>query len=81
MTEQLKVGVIMGSDSDLDTMRHVGRALTTLGLESGNGYEERVVSAHRTPDKMMQYAHEAEERELRVIIAGAGGSAHLQVGS
>jgi len=80
MTEaesQLRVGIVMGSDSDLDTMRHVGRALTGLGLNSTTDYEERVVSAHRTPDWMDQYFEEAEGRGLKVIVAGAGGSAHL----
>jgi 5-(carboxyamino)imidazole ribonucleotide mutase len=77
MTGRLKVGIIMGSDSDLGVMRHVGRALALLGLEHGLDYEERVVSAHRTPKRMMEYAAQAEERGLRVIVAGAGGSAHL----
>lgn len=77
MSEQLRVGIIMGSDSDLKVMRRVGHALTTLGMEQGQDYEERVVSAHRTPQHMMHYAATAEERGLRVIIAGAGGSAHL----
>jgi 5-(carboxyamino)imidazole ribonucleotide mutase len=77
MTEHVRVGIIMGSDSDLKVMRHVGRALTTLGLSQGKAYEERVISAHRTPRHMMSYASHAEERGLRVIIAGAGGSAHL----
>jgi 5-(carboxyamino)imidazole ribonucleotide mutase len=77
MTESLKVGIIMGSDSDLNVMRHVGRALTQLGWLQGRDYEERVVSAHRTPKRMAEYAAEAEGRGLRVIVAGAGGSAHL----
>lgn len=77
MSEKLRVGVIMGSDSDLKVMRHVGRALTTLGLEQGQDYEERVISAHRTPKEMMEYAARAEGRGLNIIIAGAGGSAHL----
>jgi 5-(carboxyamino)imidazole ribonucleotide mutase len=71
------IGIIMGSDSDLRVMRHVGRALTVLGLRSNVHYEERVISAHRTTKRMMDYAAEAEERGLRVIVAGAGGSAHL----
>lgn len=74
---RLRVGVIMGSDSDLKVMRHVGRALTRLGLESNLDYEDRVISAHRTPKKMIKYANEAVDRGLQVIIAGAGGSAHL----
>ena len=73
----LRVGVIMGSDSDLTTMRHVGRALTLLGLRATVDYEERVVSAHRTPRAMARYAAEAAERGLQVVVAGAGGSAHL----
>lgn len=77
MTEQLRVGVIMGSDSDLKVMRHVGRSLTALGLRSNVDYEERIISAHRTPEKMAAYAKTAVERGLQVIVAGAGGSAHL----
>jgi 5-(carboxyamino)imidazole ribonucleotide mutase len=77
MSESLRIGVIMGSDSDLKVMRHVGRALTALGLASNADYEERVVSAHRTPKLMMDYAAGAEARGLQVIVAGAGGSAHL----
>jgi len=67
------IGIIMGSDSDLDIM---GQASQTLE-EFGVSYEVRVVSAHRTPNEMVKYAEEAEERGLQVIIAGAGGSAHL----
>lgn len=67
----------MGSDSDLKVMKHVGRALTILGLEGGIDYEERVISAHRAPKRMMEYAEIAEKRDLQVIVAGAGGSAHL----
>lgn len=74
---KLRVGIIMGSHSDVDVMRHCGRALTTLGLERTVDYEERVISAHRTPDRMKEYAHSASERGLLAIIAGAGGSAHL----
>lgn len=73
----MRVGIIMGSDSDLVVMRHVGRALKMLGLKSGTDFEERVISAHRTPGEMAKYAHEAESRGLQVIVAGAGGSAHL----
>lgn len=72
-----RIGIIMGSDSDLGTMRHVGRALTKLGLEHGKDYEERVVSAHRTPEAMNAYARGAAEKGLQVIVAGAGGSGHL----
>ena len=67
------VGVIMGSDSDLPTMQG---AIDVL-VEFGVAYEVRVVSAHRTPDVMVEYARNAADRGLRVIIAGAGGAAHL----
>jgi len=67
------VGVIMGSDSDWATMRAAAEALAEFEV----GYEVGVVSAHRTPDKMIAYARTAAERGLRVIIAGAGGAAHL----
>src|SRR3990170_5030511 len=63
----------MGSTSDWETMQHAADILTQLGVT----FEVRVVSAHRTPDLMMEYASSAEERGLRVIIAGAGGAAHL----
>ncbi|HTB22954.1 MAG TPA: 5-(carboxyamino)imidazole ribonucleotide mutase [bacterium] len=71
--EKTLVGIIMGSDSDLDVMRPAADILTELGVAS----ELRVVSAHRTPLRAMQYAQEAEGRGLKVIIAGAGGAAHL----
>ena len=67
------VGVIMGSKSDWPTMKNVTEILEELGVS----YEVKVVSAHRTPDLMFEYAETAEERGLEVIIAGAGGSAHL----
>ncbi len=67
------VGVIMGSDSDLPVMQGAVDALTEFGVP----HEVRVVSAHRTPDVMYEYAHRAADRGLRVIIAGAGGAAHL----
>jgi 5-(carboxyamino)imidazole ribonucleotide mutase len=67
------VGVIMGSDSDLPTMQGAIDALTELGI----AHEVRIVSAHRTPDVMYDYAKTAASRGLRVIIAGAGGAAHL----
>ncbi|MGH7660771.1 MAG: 5-(carboxyamino)imidazole ribonucleotide mutase [Vulcanimicrobiaceae bacterium] len=67
------VGIIMGSRSDLETMRAAATTLQELGIP----FEMRVVSAHRTPDLMYQYASTAAERGLRVIIAGAGGAAHL----
>jgi 5-(carboxyamino)imidazole ribonucleotide mutase len=71
MTAQ--VGVIMGSDSDWPTMRAAAEALDEFEV----GYEVGVVSAHRTPTKMIEYAQTAADRGLRVIIAGAGGAAHL----
>jgi len=67
------VGVVMGSDSDLETMRPAVEALEEIGIAT----EVRVVSAHRTPHEMVAYASEAEGRGLRVLIAGAGGAAHL----
>ena len=67
------VGVIMGSQSDWETMRHASDTLTQLGI----AHECRVVSAHRTPDLLFEYASTAAGRGLRVIIAGAGGAAHL----
>lgn len=67
------VGVVMGSKSDWDTMRHACETLEALGVP----YEKKVVSAHRTPDLLFEYAATAEDRGLDVIIAGAGGAAHL----
>jgi 5-(carboxyamino)imidazole ribonucleotide mutase len=67
------VGVIMGSRSDWETMRHACETLEELGVP----FETRVVSAHRTPDLMADYARTAEARGLKVLIAGAGGAAHL----
>lgn len=67
------VGVIMGSRSDWETMQHCSRTLTELGV----AHECRIVSAHRTPDWLMEYAGGAESRGLQVIVAGAGGAAHL----
>lgn len=67
------VGVIMGSASDWDTLRHAAETLVELGVP----HEVRVISAHRTPDLMFEYAGSAEGRGLQVIIAGAGGAAHL----
>lgn len=67
------MGLIMGSQSDWDTLRHAAETLDQLGVP----YEVRVVSAHRTPDLMAEYAKSAEARGLEVIIAGAGGAAHL----
>lgn len=73
MTEQVLVGIIMGSHSDWETMKHAADVLEQLGV----AHETRVVSAHRTPDRMFEYAEQAAGRGLRVIIAGAGGAAHL----
>jgi len=69
----MKVGIIMGSDSDLPVMKEAADFLDEMGIL----YELTIVSAHRTPDRMYQYAQTAIERGLSVIIAGAGGSAHL----
>ena len=71
--ETSTVGVIMGSQSDWATMRHAVEILGKLGIS----YEQKIVSAHRTPDRLYEYARAAESRGLKVIIAGAGGSAHL----
>ena len=68
-----RVGIIMGSTSDWDTMRHASETLDELGID----HETRVVSAHRTPDLLFEYAEAAIDRGLKVIIAGAGGAAHL----
>ena len=68
-----QVGIIMGSSSDLKVMKDAADVLKELGIE----FEMTVVSAHRTPDRMFDYAKEAAERGLKVIIAGAGGAAHL----
>jgi 5-(carboxyamino)imidazole ribonucleotide mutase len=67
------VGIIMGSTSDWETMRHAAETLDALGVI----HESRVVSAHRTPKRLYDYAHSARERGLKLIIAGAGGAAHL----
>ncbi|OCA82945.1 5-(carboxyamino)imidazole ribonucleotide mutase [Pseudobacillus wudalianchiensis] len=69
----VEVGVIMGSTSDWETMKHACDILEELGIS----FEKKVVSAHRTPDLMFQYAESAREKGLKVIIAGAGGAAHL----
>ncbi|GBR35644.1 5-(carboxyamino)imidazole ribonucleotide mutase [Gluconobacter kondonii] len=69
----IRVGVIMGSQSDWDTMRHACDILDDLGI----AHERRIVSAHRTPDRLVEYAKTARRRGLHVIIAGAGGAAHL----
>lgn len=67
------VGIIMGSSSDWETMQHAAATLASLGIP----YEQRIVSAHRTPKLMVSYAESAERRGLKAIIAGAGGAAHL----
>jgi 5-(carboxyamino)imidazole ribonucleotide mutase len=70
---QIKIGIIMGSKSDLPVMQDAADVLKELGVD----YEITVVSAHRTPDRMYSYAKSAADRGLKVIIAGAGGAAHL----
>jgi 5-(carboxyamino)imidazole ribonucleotide mutase len=67
------VGIIMGSQSDWETMRHAADLLDRAGVP----HEKRIVSAHRTPDRLREYATSARERGLKVLIAGAGGAAHL----
>ena len=67
------IGIIMGSTSDWETMRHASETLEALGVV----HETRVVSAHRTPKRLYDYAHSAKQRGLKLIIAGAGGAAHL----
>ena len=67
------VGIIMGSQSDWETMQHAASTLERLGI----GHETRIVSAHRTPERLYEYARTAKSRGLRLIIAGAGGAAHL----
>lgn len=67
------VGIVMGSKSDWETMRHADETLTRFGV----AHEAKIVSAHRTPDWMVEYASSAESRGLLIIIAGAGGAAHL----
>jgi 5-(carboxyamino)imidazole ribonucleotide mutase len=72
-TDKPLVGIIMGSTSDWETMEHAAKTLEQLGV----AHETRVVSAHRTPDLLFEYASSAEQRGIEVIIAGAGGAAHL----
>ena len=69
----VKIGIIMGSNSDWAVMEHAARVLEQFGV----AYEAKVVSAHRTPDLMFEYAQSAQQRGLQAIIAGAGGAAHL----
>jgi len=73
MTDQPLVGIIMGSRSDWETMHHAADTLAALGVS----HETRVVSAHRTPERLYDYAKSAKARGLKVVIAGAGGAAHL----
>ena len=73
MSSSPQVGLIMGSRSDWETMEHTAATLEELGIP----FEAEVVSAHRTPDKLFSYCEQAESRGLRVLIAGAGGAAHL----
>ena len=73
VNKKVLVGIIMGSQSDWETMKGAADTLDSLGV----AYETRVVSAHRTPDRMFEYAEQAADRGLMVIIAGAGGAAHL----
>jgi 5-(carboxyamino)imidazole ribonucleotide mutase len=73
MAETPQVGIIMGSQSDWPTMRHASETLETLGV----AHETRIVSAHRTPKRLADYAENARKRGLKIIIAGAGGAAHL----
>ena len=69
----IQIGVVMGSSSDWDTMQHAVQILQQFDI----GHEARVVSAHRMPEAMLAYGADAEQRGIRVIIAGAGGAAHL----
>ncbi len=73
MSEPIKIGVVMGSNSDWDVMQHAARVLKDFDIS----FEHKVVSAHRTPDAMFEYAENAQKRGLQAIIAGAGGAAHL----
>ena len=73
MSSNPQVGIIMGSDSDLAVMKEAGNILEELGVAA----EYSIISAHRTPDRMVSYARQAQERGLKTIIAGAGGAAHL----
>ena len=73
MNQTIRVGVVMGSNSDWETMRHAAETLDALGV----AHETQVVSAHRTPQRLYDYATTAADRGLKVVIAGAGGAAHL----
>lgn len=72
-TSPVPVGIVMGSQSDWQTLRHAAETLAALDV----GHETKIVSAHRTPDRLVEYAKTARARGLKVIIAGAGGAAHL----
>ena len=73
MASSIKIGVIMGSQSDWPTMKYCADTLESLGVE----FEVKIISAHRTPDRLINYAKSAKDRGLHIIIAGAGGAAHL----
>ncbi|OGX19281.1 MAG: 5-(carboxyamino)imidazole ribonucleotide mutase [Omnitrophica WOR_2 bacterium RBG_13_44_8b] len=73
MSGKILVGIVMGSDSDLETMQEATKTLEKFGI----GYEVSIISAHRTPEKAHEYASSAEDRGLEIIIAAAGGAAHL----
>jgi len=73
MSEKILVGIVMGSDSDLETMQETTKTLEKFGI----GFEVNIISAHRTPGKAHEYASSAENRGLEIIIAAAGGAAHL----
>lgn len=73
MDKNVLVGIVMGSDSDLSVIKKAAKVLDKFGI----GYEVRILSAHRTPEKVREYASTAEERGLEIIIAGEGGAAHL----
>lgn len=73
MQDKIVIGIVMGSDSDLETMQEAIKTLENFGI----GYEVNIISAHRTPKRAHEYASTAEERGLEVIIAAAGGAAHL----
>lgn len=73
LAQRFDVAVIMGSQSDWETMRHAAETLTALGI----GFDARIISAHRTPERMMEFAKNAKAEGFKVIIAGAGGAAHL----
>src|SRR3712207_4338062 len=73
MAKPVPVAIIMGSQSDWATMRHAAEALDRLGV----GYEARIVSAHRTPDRLVAFAKGARDAGFKIVIAGAGGAAHL----